>query len=75
MLRLPLICTAFLVSCSSAPDQYETFTAELSSGASCGDLYAIRNDMDPADPTIPQINADLRRIGCYSSTSVRRPAR
>lgn len=75
MLRLSLICTVFLAACSSAPDPYEQFTAELTAGASCGDLYAIRNDVDPNDPAIPQMNADLRRIGCYSSTSIRQPAR
>lgn len=48
-----------------------SFGDVLDSGASCQELFDIRNELDPKDPAIDNINETLRSIGCYSATSDR----
>lgn len=45
--------------------------ALVTHGASCGDLYAYRNMLDPKDSRRTRINDELRRIGCFNSQSER----
>ena len=47
------------------------FSERLNAGASCQELFALRNSADPSSPQIPRMNAALREIGCFSSGSVR----
>jgi hypothetical protein len=56
--------------CSGVSD-YDVFKRELDSGATCARLFAIRNRLDSESPLIPTMNAELRSIGCSSSTSTR----
>lgn len=67
---------AALAGCGgSEPGQEDTggrsFDGALDSGASCQELFDIRNELDPKDPAIEDINQTLRSIGCYSATSER----
>ncbi len=48
-----------------------SFTERLNAGASCQELFALRTAVDPSAPQIPGMNAALREIGCFSSSSVR----
>ena len=50
---------------------YAAFTDRLSAGATCEELFQIRNSVDPGSPDIDRMNADLRSIGCFSSSSTR----
>lgn len=49
----------------------QSFDDALDNGASCQELFDIRNELDPKDPAIEDINETLRSIGCYSATSER----
>jgi hypothetical protein len=51
-----------------------TFQQRLTAGASCAELFEIRQSMDPKGPNMPAVNQSLREIGCYTSTSVRQSA-
>lgn len=77
-----LVCGAVTTgACSDGPGpeetdddrvaSYATFSAALDEGADCGELFEIRNSMDPKDPAIDDANEDLRSVECYSSTSSR----
>jgi hypothetical protein len=50
---------------------YAAFRAAFDEGADCGELFEIRNSMDPKDPAIDDANEDLRSVECYFSTSSR----
>jgi hypothetical protein len=50
---------------------YPEFKQRLDDGASCAELFDIRNSLDPKSPVVVRINEELRGIGCYSSSSVR----
>ncbi len=50
---------------------YPGFKQRLDDGASCAELFDIRNSLDPKSPVVVRINEELRGIGCYSSSSVR----
>ena len=56
---------------SDEGDPVERFIERRDAGASCAELFDIRNDLDPHDDLIPTINEGLRNIGCYSATSDR----
>lgn len=47
------------------------FYGRLEAGANCPELFEIRNELDPKDPDIPEMNDRLREIGCYSASSER----
>ena len=59
------------VEVSPSPQTAETIKARIEAGASCADLFARRNEIDPESRDIPTINASLREIGCYTSSSTR----
>ena len=49
----------------------ESFDAALREGASCAQLFELRNQRDPKDPMVDKMNESLRDIGCFSSSSTR----
>lgn len=49
----------------------EGFEQAMQSGASCSELFDIRNELDPGSPLVEEYNVTLRSIGCYSSSSER----
>jgi hypothetical protein len=72
------VCLLLLVlavaSCGGgegAKDGYPSFQDRLDAGATCEELFGIRNAVDPKSPLIERMNQDLRAIGCYSVSSVR----
>lgn len=50
----------------------KTIRTRIDAGASCAELFEARNVINPQSPDIPAINASLREIGCYSSSSTRK---
>ena len=46
------------------------FDAAMREGASCAELFAIRN-RETNDQTIERMNQRLRNVGCFSSSSRR----
>lgn len=70
-----LITIALVAAMGCAPDGGEGGTASfdqaVSEGASCSDLYEIRNSYQPDEPDIARMNERLREIGCFSSSSTR----
>ncbi|MGW6263995.1 hypothetical protein [Cellulosimicrobium funkei] len=82
VVRVVLVCgVAMTGACSvgQGPEEtsddritsYAVFSAAFDEGADCGELFQIRNRMDPKDPAVDDANADLRSVECYSSTSSR----
>lgn len=59
---------------SSPAMDYSGFKQRLDAGASCAELFDIRNSLDPKSPVKARMNEELRGIGCYSSSSVRSSA-
>lgn len=53
---------------------YSGFKQRLDAGASCAELFGIRNSLDPKSPVVERMNEELRGIGCYSSSNVRSSA-
>jgi hypothetical protein len=47
------------------------FKQRLDAGAGCAELFEIRNSLDPKASDVVRMNEELRKIGCYSSSSVR----
>ena len=59
---------------SSGPSSsvnYSGFKQRLDAGATCAELFEIRNSLDAKDSVVVRMNEELREIGCYSSGSVR----
>jgi hypothetical protein len=60
---------------SEPVQDYAAFTRELQAGASCEDLFELRNSIqrsiDPASADIERMNEDLRPVGCFLSSSTR----
>jgi hypothetical protein len=50
---------------------YARFKQRLDAEASCGELFEIRDSLDPKAAVVVRMNEELRGIGCYSSDSVR----
>jgi hypothetical protein len=50
---------------------YSRFKQRLDAGASCAELFEIRNSLDPKAMVVVRMNEELREVGCYSSESVR----
>lgn len=48
-----------------------SFEEAVDAGASCEELFEIRNGWDPKSPRIEPANEVLRSIGCYSASSER----
>lgn len=55
----------------SSATNYSGFKQRLDAGASCAELFEIRNSLDPKASVVVRMNEELRGIGCYSSGSVR----
>ncbi|WP_087485574.1 hypothetical protein [Brachybacterium massiliense] len=69
-----LLAAVALSACGSGPADtgtYEGFNDALESGATCAELFEIRNEWDPKSSKVVQANEALREIGCYSSSSTR----
>ena len=49
----------------------QSFSQALKSGASCSELFDIRNEVDPKSPLIEEMNEQLGAVGCGSSGSER----
>lgn len=58
---------AMAAGCTSGGDSHN-FTRRLEDGASCAELFEIRNRVDIE---VERMNEQLRAIGCFSSTSER----
>lgn len=54
-----------------ASNQNASSRERVEAGATCAELFAYRNSLDPKSPLIDTINVGLRDIQCYSSTSTR----
>ena len=67
-----VLATATVACGSSSSQIFSEFMSALQAGASCEELFAKRNSVDPSDPIIDQMNIELSVIGCYSSSSERR---
>ena len=67
-----VLATATVACGPSSSQIFSEFMSELQAGASCEELFAKRNSVDPSDPIIDQMNIELSIIGCYSSSSERR---
>lgn len=50
----------------------QSFSDALSAGASCADLFAIRNAMNADTSLVERMNADLSYVGCTSPAAVRK---
>ena len=50
---------------------YFGFKQRLDAGAGCAELFEIRNSLDPKASDVVRMNEELRKIGCYSSSSGR----
>lgn len=68
---LAAITLALLSACSNATDATEQFELSIEDGASCAELFEIRNSVASDDARIPEWNQQLRAIGCHSSGSTR----
>jgi hypothetical protein len=69
-----LVLVPVVASCGGGggtKDDYPSFQDRLNAGATCEELFGIRNAVDPKSPLIETMNQDLRAIGCYSMSSVR----
>ena len=62
------------VACGSESD-YDRFKAALDANSSCQELFDIRNAISPRSPVLEQVNQDLGRVGCLSSSSARQEPR
>lgn len=60
-----------LTACNAGGPGTPSFEDMVESGASCEELYEIRNRADADDERIRGWNEQLREIGCFSSTSTR----
>lgn len=74
-MRLTIVAVILLTGCgasTSSATALERFKNRLDAGATCAELFEIRNSVDPHSPYIPTMNEDLRSLQCYSSTSLRK---
>jgi Tfp pilus assembly protein PilP len=81
--RFVIVGLLVLVACGpSVEDELQSFRRQLEAGVQCFGLFDLRNDFERRHsedeaarqaivPTIERMNAMLREIGCYSSTSER----
>jgi hypothetical protein len=71
---LLILTGSSIISCAADSSAYSGFQRRLAAGASCSELFEIRNDQDHASEVVERMNSDLRAIGCHSSGSVRSDA-
>ena len=70
------VCVTLLlllsVGCESESNgAYAAFQQRLEAGATCEELFTIRNEIDPKSPLPERMNRALREVGCYLSSSTR----
>lgn len=71
---LAVVLLAALTGCNeTTPKQtpLTSFNEALANGASCQELFDIRNSWDPKSPGIETANVKLREVGCYHSGATR----
>lgn len=71
---LALMSMFALMGCGGGPADEggeQSFEDAVDAGASCEELFEIRNEWDPKSPLIEPANETLRSIGCYNSSSER----
>lgn len=56
---------------SDGADEGASFDEAFKSGATCAELFEIRNEWDPKSPLVEPANEALRSIGCYTAGSER----
>jgi hypothetical protein len=61
--------TATVSVTDSGPPSAAKIKRQINAGVGCAELFETRNALDPHSPDIPTINANLREIGCYSSST------
>jgi hypothetical protein len=74
-----LLIAASLAGCArdippdTPPDELalSRFESRLSAGAQCQELFGFRNALPPTSDILLVMNARLREVGCFSSTSER----
>ncbi|HEX7349644.1 hypothetical protein [Brachybacterium sp.] len=68
-----VIALLALSACASSTSTsgLEEFESSLEGGASCEELFELRNELDPSSHTVVEANEALQEIGCYSSSSTR----
>jgi hypothetical protein len=59
------------VTSGSHKSTAERFDKAFDEGAPCHRLFEIRNELDPKDPLIYEMNSRLRSVRCYGSASER----
>lgn len=70
-MKAALALAAVLVAACAVTDGATSFEQAIEDGASCQELFDIRNEVDPDHERIPEWNQQLRDIGCHSSGSTR----
>ena len=53
------------------PEPYTLFQERLAAGASCQELFEIRDTLDPYSERVAVMGSELGRIGCVSNASLR----
>lgn len=59
------------LSACASEKPHERFDNAVEDGATCAELFEIRNELDPGTVGVERANETLREIGCYSSSSTR----
>lgn len=67
-----VVAFATNIGCGGETGEYSIFRQRLEHGATCAELFQLRNSTDPKSAVVAMMNRDLREIGCNSSSSVRR---
>jgi len=66
-----IVALCWLTAACTNENNYSIFKERLDAGATCQELFSLRNSFDPSSADTPKINEDLRSIGCHSNSSVR----
>jgi hypothetical protein len=71
-----VLLTIFVACGGSSPEEpsRRSFDEALEAGASCQELFDIRNEADPKSSEIEEMNVRLREVGCFNSSSERMDA-
>lgn len=66
-----IVLGMFLVACEDDAGGGNSFDQALRDGGSCQRLFDLRNQADPSSQERLRMDAELRRVGCLSSSSQR----
>jgi hypothetical protein len=69
---LVLLVSTAVSACGGEERATRGFEEAVDQGASCSELFEIRNELDSKSPLVEEYNETLRSIRCYSSSSKRR---